>query len=936
MKIVSVLTFLFFTIHGFSQKQDKYWYFGTGTDGIFFDNQNQPIKLSNKHLTAGFEGCAVATDPCTGLLLFYTDGREVFDSNHNLMPNGSGMLSHMSGSQCVQICKVPGTCNQYYIISNSSWDNTPGSFYYSIVDFSTNPLGQVTIKNQLIGGPDYHQAMRIVPKSNSNNLWLIGHLYNTATYHVYEITPGGFTGPVIYNFSNSGRSWTMEYNSATQKLVNMGEDNIKVSLFDFDPSTGVLANEQQLYSGILNAVVGNFSPDGSKIYAGLSVGVGAGVLWQYDLNNSTWTNMNTCCWAHDVKTGPDGITYFIHTFNDPDPLAKMTDANLTAVGNACGYSTITNPGNFNGEVRRFPEFLQVPEAPSANLDTLTIAASATVNINVLVNDFDPQGDLLTLTSIVSQPAYGTATISGGQISYTANNGICGVTDTLIYEIVDATCMCDTAQVIIHISGIIPTSSFSFSGSTCNGNVSFTNQSQNGNTYLWNFGDGSPIDTSVNPTHTFNLPGTYIVTLYTSNNCGTDSVADSISIFSGLNPGASFTQSQINCSLTINFNNTSLNSSSFEWHFGDGYSDTTASPVHTYINAGNYTVILLAANSCGIDTLSQTILINPVSQPVISASVIQQNCAQTINVTAQVANTISYLWDFGDGNTDTALSATHTYLTHGGYTVRFFATGVCGTDTFLQNLNLLSAPMAVSQFSINQLSCSNKVTFMNQSLNATSYIWDFGDLNTSNAINPQHVYSDSGTYTVRLIAINQCGSDTLIQIVPNNFLPGTSAFKFDQPVCESAIHFTDQSQNAFSLFWDFGDGITSQEINPVHSYSAAGEYSVTLCINRGTLCADTASLSVNAEGINQPVFYIPNCFTPNGDGLNDRFEIVSKNQCDSFQFFIYDRWGNLVFKSSDEQVIWNGNSGDKQAQEGVYTYLIKSGDYESTGRITLVR
>ena len=179
-----ILIFILLLKFSYAQNQNRNWYFGNGTDGIIFDSQNAPVKVNNKYPGVGFEGMAVASDPCSGSLLFYTDGIKVIDKNHNLMLNGTGLLSNLSGSQCVQICKVPGNCNQYYIISNSSWDDTPGSFYYSIVDFSSNPLGQVTIKNQFINGPDYHQAMRIVPKTNSNNYWLIGHLYNTATYHV--------------------------------------------------------------------------------------------------------------------------------------------------------------------------------------------------------------------------------------------------------------------------------------------------------------------------------------------------------------------------------------------------------------------------------------------------------------------------------------------------------------------------------------------------------------------------------------------------------------------------------------------------------------------------------------------------------------------------------------------------------------------------------
>jgi hypothetical protein len=113
---------------------------------------------------------------------------------------------------------------------------------------------------------------------------------------------------------------------------------------------------------------------------------------------------------------------------------------------------LANPGNFNGEVRRFPEFLQIPDPPIADLDTLTYPGGA-VSINVMVNDLDPQGDPISVSAIVSGPTNGVASISNGQIIYTANNGVCGITDTIVYEIVDITCMCDTARIIINIPGV---------------------------------------------------------------------------------------------------------------------------------------------------------------------------------------------------------------------------------------------------------------------------------------------------------------------------------------------------------------------------------------------------------------------------------------------------------------------------------------------------
>src|SRR3954463_7942166 len=102
-----------------AQHQDRYWYFGAGTDGIEFDKNNNPVKVSDKYSGVGFEGIAVVSDPWTGDLLFYTDGITVVNKNHAVMTNGTALWANYSGSQCVQVCKVPNECKKYYIISNS-------------------------------------------------------------------------------------------------------------------------------------------------------------------------------------------------------------------------------------------------------------------------------------------------------------------------------------------------------------------------------------------------------------------------------------------------------------------------------------------------------------------------------------------------------------------------------------------------------------------------------------------------------------------------------------------------------------------------------------------------------------------------------------------------------------------------------------------------
>lgn len=577
-----------FFMNSFAQKENKNWYFGTGTDGIVFDVNNNPVKVTNKYPNVGYEGMVVVSDPFTGDLLFYTDGITVINKNHAIMQNGSGLLAHYSCSQGVQACKMPGECKKYYIVSNASVDNVPGNLYYSIADFTTNPLGVITVKNQLIGGPDYHQALRIIPQANSNNFWMVCHLYNTATYHVYHVTPTGFGAPVVYNFNNDGRSYMMVYKKNIQKLVVTGEDNLKATMFDFNDATGVMSNEVQLALPTMDgAWGGNFSPDGTKLYLGITPGF---ILWQYDFSNSTWTNMNTCCWAHDIKTGPNGITYFIHTYYGANPLAQMTNANLTAVGNACGYSVITNPGNFNGEVRRFPEFLTIPDPPLANVDTVTVSAGSPVILFPLTNDNDPQNDPIAIDSILYGPLHGTYSLNNNQFMYKPDSGFCNGTDTVIYRISDNVCDYDTAKIIIYIQGYLL--NVSGSNALCNGDtITLSSDTIPGAIYSWS-GPGSFTSSLQNPvvTNITQADAGYYVLSVNANGCVQ---RDSVKVEVTGVASADFTWQQEKCSGKIFLVNVPGGANSFLWSFGDGDTSSVISPEHMYVYDGVFDVMLIA-------------------------------------------------------------------------------------------------------------------------------------------------------------------------------------------------------------------------------------------------------------------------------------------------------------------------------------------------------
>ena len=265
-----ILNFIFSVSPCFGQKERKNWYFGTGTDGIIFDNKNNPIKVSNKYAGVGYEGMVVVSDPVTGDLKFYSDGINVIDKNHNMMTNGTGLSGNFSGAQDVQCCPLPGSCaKKYYLFTNSAYDLTPGDISYSIVDFTSNPLGVVTQKNTPLWSGPSDQGMCLVNKPNSNDYWIIANTFKLAVYNVFPVTAAGIGTPKSYTFSNSGSAYQINYSNAAKTIVVTGWLNLGVTVINFDAITGVLTNEVQLLPVPLGTGGARFSPDGTKLYVGV-------------------------------------------------------------------------------------------------------------------------------------------------------------------------------------------------------------------------------------------------------------------------------------------------------------------------------------------------------------------------------------------------------------------------------------------------------------------------------------------------------------------------------------------------------------------------------------------------------------------------------------------------------------------------------------------
>ncbi len=367
-------------------------------------------------------------------------------------------------------------------------------------------------------------------------------------------------------------------------------------------------------------------------------------------------------------------------------------------------------------------------------------------------------------------------------------------------------------------------------STSNGFVAtFTNSSTNASTYSWNFGDGNT-STLTNPVHTYTADGTYTVVLTATNACGTTTSTKTVVIVTP--PAAGFTANNtLGCApLLVQFTNTSSsNATTFAWEFPGGNPSTSSAPNVSvvYNTPGSYSVTLTAGNTAGTTTVSQMNLVTVTTVP--NAGFTSVTNGSTATFTNSSTNANSYSWNFGDGNTSTLPSPSHTYAGDGTYTVVLTATNFCGTTTYTQNVVIITEPDAGFTANITTGCAPLTVQFMDLSSdNTTAWAWTFpgGSPSSSTAQNPTVVYEQPGTYDVTLSASTTAGNSIYSQTGFITVLT-TPSVSFSGTTSGNTVAFTNTSTGASSYSWSFGDGSTSTEANPVHTYMEDGIYSVIL-------------------------------------------------------------------------------------------------------------
>jgi PKD repeat protein len=374
-------------------------------------------------------------------------------------------------------------------------------------------------------------------------------------------------------------------------------------------------------------------------------------------------------------------------------------------------------------------------------------------------------------------------------------------------------------------------------------VAFEDESTgNPTNWKWDLGNGT-ISSQQNPFASYVNPGVYTVKLTVKGSGGTDSVVKTSYITVYENPQANFSASPVQgCfPLNVKFTNSSQPGSGtitdYLWDFGDGVTSTTEKPNHVYTSSGTFDVTLKVTNNYGCtNALTKSDLIHiedgvNADFSLSSLNVCKKPATAEFTNNTQGAGNVKYIWNFGDGNTSTSKDATHNYAASGTYNVILTAKSEGGcTDTASMQV-VIAIPS--SSFTNTSATCSNKIiSFSNTSIPApVSCTWYFGDGTSSTELNPEKVYTQTGTYTVKLVNIfsSKC-SDSVTKTITIVSGPAPSFTANDTFRCAApfTVNFSNTtSGNAVQYTWDFGDGATSHTANATHTYTNQGSYTVTL-------------------------------------------------------------------------------------------------------------
>lgn len=615
-----------------------------------------------------------------------------------------------------------------------------------------------------------------------------------------------------------------------------------------------------------------------------------------------------------------------------------------------------------------------PNAPNGELGHITFdifnsgetISQGTQTIIQYYQDTDNDGVHSNTDIYITNDTIYDELTSNSTYNYSSNINIPAGLSCRIIAVLDTSinpCSCSPTEILINLDLESPSSSHTICSQDM---LTIGNEHINGYTYSWSPSTNLNNDTIAEPNFyiDLNYPATNTFQFVRTIDRGFCSGVDTVNVLVYSRPISVAGTDQGLC----NVYNTTLEANQPEgtaagqWNMISAPHLNSATFVDSHISntgfinmrEGRYVLEWVVSNGV-CEVAKDTVIINVYDEPMANAGDDRVICEQfsTILEGNQPQGTATGVWtnDIAFGNptnvifyNDTNYNATASNFQEGEYQLIWtVSNGVC--PAAIDTVRLSSYKLPTAEFSISNRVCLDECatainsSFVQNPYFITEYQWLVnGALQQSTQDFQEYIcFQDTGIHDLKLLVVTNKGcKDTsdaqtsiLVTETPDAGFSYAPAYGIKEFL---AIQITDESVGATSIIYDFGDGTYSDSINPYHWYNYSGDYEIMQVVENKHGCNDTAIKEIEV-GVSESIF-IPNSFTPNGDGINDVFYPLSRGvDSHEYRFYVFNRWGQLIFTSHDPLRGWDGTHKGVKAKTDVYVWRVIYYSREEEKKIT---
>ena len=526
------------------------------------------------------------------------------------------------------------------------------------------------------------------------------------------------------------------------------------------------------------------------------------------------------------------------------------------------------------------------------------------------------------------------------------------------------CTMDSSEVWIEVDEA-PKIDFDYSTNQCIGEeISFTNQSEEQVTAEWIF-NGQDTLLGESPTYRFQQVGTFPIQLNIEslvNGCP-NQLTKNIAI--GQPPAITYSMDNpTGCTpLEVSFSTNHGPGTFLQWEFGDGNGSVSENPVHIYQDSGRYEVSLTIMDTlgCASDTLIAGIHAYPVPSSAFElGDTLHCGIPAAIELVNRSIGADAYQWDLGDSQQSNFTNPLHTYERADRYSIQLVASNRYGcTDQATRNIRMVEQPVADVDLG-NYSGCAPYTVTFSSGAQGETFYWDLGDGTQATDRLPIHTYETAGYYDVSLIVGNEdlC-FDTLflesaVQVNPSPMASFVWADEINGEPTGRVLFENTSTLDATQFYWDFGDGYTSKDENPIHRFLDPDIKEVYFEVTAENGCPHDTTLFLPPNYVGK--LYVPNAVMPDMVNGEAKLFLPKGYGLKEYRLQIYSTYGELLWESFeliDGQPAegWDGTFNGTPLPQDVYVWKIQavfedgriwrgnksvSGKFQKMGSVTLLR